>query len=121
MVEGVETLGTSVPERRSLPRTHVSVPLSVYAEERLVLRARTVDLSAAGALLHGTATIEVGQAVRVEITRGASRNPLSLAAEVVRIATPSKRRRQHGVAVRFVEMSELDAAILRSIIEAARR
>ena len=87
----------------------------------MVLRARTVDLSPAGALLHGTATVEVGQSVRVEIPRGASRNPLSLEAEVVRIATPSARRRQHGVAVRFVELNELDAAILRSIIESARR
>ncbi|MEM6993561.1 MAG: PilZ domain-containing protein [Myxococcota bacterium] len=117
MVEGAN----AVQERRRLPRTLVSVPLSVFAGERMLLRARTVDLSPAGALLHGSPIVEVGQEVRVEVPRGASRNPLNLRAEIVRIATPNVHRRQHGVALRFTDINEIDAAILRSIIDRAAR
>lgn len=106
-------------DRRQTLRTLISVPLSVFEGDRVLLRARTVDLSPAGALLHGSPGVTVGQSVRVEVPRGTSRNPLSLRAEVVRIATPSRRRRRHDVALRFVEMSELDATILRTIIAQA--
>ena len=109
-------------ERRSRPRTLVSVPLTVYARDRRVLiRARTVDLSCAGALLHGAGPIRVGQTVVVEVARGDARNPLTLEAEVVRISTPDEHRKQHGVALRFVDISELDETILQGIIAAARR
>ncbi len=112
---------TNVPERRSKPRSLVSVPLSVYATgHRLLLRARTVDLSSAGALVHGAGPIRVGQSVDVEVPRGKARNPLTLRAEVVRISTPSEHRRQHSVAVRFTNVSELDEAIIESIIAAAQ-
>jgi len=111
-----------VPERRSKPRSLVSVPLSMYGRDhRLLLRARTVDLSSAGALVHGAGPIRVGQAVDVEVPRGNARNPLSLRAEVVRISTPSARRRQHSVALRFTEVSPIDEAIIESIIAAAKR
>ena len=109
-------------ERRHAPRTMVSVPLRMYAEDdRLLLNARTVDLSSCGALLHGGGSLVVGQPVRVEISRGPARNPLQLRAEIVRISQPNARRRQHGIAVRFTDVGELDAAILASIITAARR
>ncbi len=117
MVEGANV----IQERRRLPRTLVSVPLSMYAGDRMVMRARTVDLSPAGALLHGSPAVQIGQYVRVEVPRGSSRNPLSLRAEVVRIAVPNVHRRQHGVALRFTEVSEIDAAVLRSIIDRAAR
>jgi len=116
-----ETVEASGPERRQLPRTLVSVPLSVFSGERVVLNARTVDLSPGGALLHGSSPVQVGEQVRVEVARGASRNPLSLAAEIVRIATPTAHRRQHGVALRFTEVSDIDVTILLSIIEQASR
>jgi len=90
------------------------------AEHRLVLRARTIDLSASGVLLHGSGPVRVGQTVAVEVERGAARNPLALRAEVVRIATPSGRRRQHGVALRFLDVNALDEAIIDSIIATAR-
>jgi hypothetical protein len=108
-------------ERRRTNRSMVSVPLRMYGPDaRLLLHARTVDLSPLGALLHGAASIEIGQRVDVEVVRGASRNPLRLRAEVVRVTGPDARRRQHGVAVRFCDVSDLDAAILSSIIEDAK-
>jgi c-di-GMP-binding flagellar brake protein YcgR len=120
MVDGEHGSGS---ERRSKPRTLVSVPLTMYygRDRRLLIRARTVDLSCAGALVHGAGPIRVGQAVDVEVGRGDSRNPLTLKAEVVRISTPDHHRKQHGVALRFVDVSAIDEAILASIIAAARR
>jgi c-di-GMP-binding flagellar brake protein YcgR len=119
MVDGEHGSGS---ERRTKPRTLVSVPLTMYGKDRrLLIRARTVDLSCAGALVHGAGPIRVGQSVEVEVPRGNSRNPLTLKAEVVRISTPDQHRRQHGVALRFVEVSAIDEAILESIIAAARR
>lgn len=109
-------------ERRSKPRTLVSVPLSMYGRDRrLLIRARTVDLSCAGALVHGAGPIRVGQEVEVEVPRGNSRNPLTLKAQVVRISTPDEHRKQHGVALQFIEVSEIDETILKAIIAAARR
>jgi hypothetical protein len=100
----------------------VSVPLRMYADDdRLLLNGRTVDLSTRGALLHGAGQLRVGQPVRIEVSRGASRNPLRLRAEVVRIAEPDAHRRQHGVAVRFTNVSDLDVAVLDTIIRHARR
>lgn len=40
---------------------------------------------------------------------------------MVRISTPDERRKQHGIALRFVDVSEIDETILESIIAAARR
>lgn len=93
----------------------------MYSDDRRVmLRARTVDLSAAGALVHGSGPLHVGQTVAVEVARGQARNPLTLQAEVVRIATPDERRRQHGIALRFVDISSIDEAIIDAIIASAR-
>lgn len=112
----------SEQERRTRPRTLVSVPVTLYGRDRRpLMRARTIDLSCAGALVHGAGPIRVGQVVEVEVPRGDSRNPLTLKAEVVRISTPDEHRRQHGVALRFVEVSEIDEAILESIIAATQR
>lgn len=117
-----ETTFPGERDRRHVPRTIVSVPLRMYAEDdRLLLNGRTVDLSTGGALLHGLCPLQVGQPVRVEVSRGPARNPLKLRAEVVRIAEPDARRRQHGIAVRFTDVSELDATILSSIIARVRK
>jgi hypothetical protein len=101
----------------------VSVPFRLYgkgAERRLLLRARTLDLSTAGALLHGCCSLQVGQPVRLSVVRGTARNPLELDAEVVRIAEPNQRRRHHGVAIRFTNLSPLEETLLKSIIAQAR-
>lgn len=108
-------------ERRRKPRSLVSVPMRVQTRGgRLLMQARTIDLSVAGALVHGSAPLRVGQVVTVEVGRGDARNPLTLQAEVVRITTPDARRRQHGVALRFTDVSKLDEAIIESIIASAR-
>jgi hypothetical protein len=99
----------------------VALPLAIYGRNhRLLLHARTMDLSTTGALLHGSLPLRIGTTVRVEIDRGSVRNPLSLLGQVVRSSEPSERRRQHGVAVRFIELNELDEAVLRSIIADAQ-
>ena len=108
-------------ERRQNPRSLVSVPLRIYAAgRRLLMQARTIDLSVAGALVHGSAPLRVGQTVAVEVERGVARNPLTLQAEVVRIATPNARLKRHGIALRFLGVSPLDEAIIESIIASAR-
>jgi hypothetical protein len=108
-------------DRRLVPRTMVSVAFRMYADDRLLLNARTVDLSTRGALLHGGCSLQPGQSVRVQLSRGPSRNPLELHAEVVRITEPEARRRQHGIAVRFTDVNEIDMKLLSSIIADARR
>jgi c-di-GMP-binding flagellar brake protein YcgR len=110
-------LEEAMQERRRVPRSMVSVPAIIYDDrDRQLLRARTIDLSAFGALLHGGTSIVVGDHVQLEVGRGEAKNPLRLDAEVVRVTTPAASRRQHSIALRFREVSELDAAILRSII-----
>jgi hypothetical protein len=98
------------------------VPFRLYsaAGRRLLLRARTLDLSTAGALLHGTCGARVGEPVSVEVPRGPARNPLRLQAEVVRFADPDVHRRNYGVAVRFVNVSPVDEAVLKTIIADAQ-
>jgi c-di-GMP-binding flagellar brake protein YcgR len=99
----------------------VAVPVTVYDSDRkLVLQARTMDLSTTGALVHGSLKLPVGESVQVEMPRGEARNPLRLDAEVVRITRPQARRRQHGVAVRFTNISPLDETLISSIINQAR-
>jgi c-di-GMP-binding flagellar brake protein YcgR len=95
----------------------VSVPAAIYdGQDRMLLRARTIDLSAFGALLHGATQIRVGDRVNFEVHRGDARNPLRLAAEVVRLTTPDANRRQHSIALRFCDVSAVDATVLKAII-----
>jgi hypothetical protein len=115
-----ETLDDRDRDRRDRQRVTVAVPFSMYAGRRLLLRARTLDLSTAGALLHGTCGVQVGEPVSLEVARGPARNPLRLQAEVVRFSEPDVHRRHTGVAVRFVNLSAVDEAVLRTIIDAAQ-
>jgi PilZ domain-containing protein len=106
-------------DRRRHPRRHVSVQTRVFAEQRLLLSARTLDVSMSGALLHGTARVDLGQTVRVEVSRGGNRNPLVLDAEVVRIETPTPGLRRHVVAVRWLARDPGDAAAIASLVSTA--
>jgi hypothetical protein len=106
-------------ERRQHPRRHVSVQARVFAEQRLLLSARTLDVSMSGALLHGTARVDLGQTVVVEVSRGGNRNPLVLDAEVVRIETPMPGLRRHVVAVRWLAQHPGDAAAIASLVNNA--
>jgi hypothetical protein len=113
----------SLDDRRQRPRVTVSLPLTMYGDGEdgpLLMRAHTVDMSTVGALLHGSTHIEIGRRVRIEVPRGAARNPLWLSAQVVRIAKPEAGRHLHGVAVRFVDLSALDEAVLATIIAEAQ-
>ncbi len=122
----VDANGDSGPDRRGRTRVTVAVAFKLFSERgQLLMGARTLDLSTAGALLHGVCKTEIGQTVRVEISRGAARNPLSLGATVVRLqapapATPHAQPGNHGVAVRFNDLSPIDETVLATIIKNAR-
>lgn len=108
-------------DRRTRPRVMVSVPYQLYgADGQLLLRARTLDLSTHGALLHGSCGLSIGDHVQLELMRGEARNPLKLRAEVVRLAEPAANRRHHGIGVQFQDISALDETILKSVIADAR-
>lgn len=113
-------------DRRGRPRVTVAVPFRLLDDRgRLLLNARTLDLSTAGALLHGVCKAEVGNDVRVEISRGPARNPLALSATVVRLHAPAgesplSASGNHGIAVRFDGVSPIDETVLTGIIRDAR-
>lgn len=104
------------PERRQHRRSALAVQTHVYVDDRLCLRARTLDVSPGGVLVHGAARLDVGQAVRLELARGGQRNPLVLRAEVVRLETPSPGARRHGIALRFVDCGVAERAALSSLL-----
>ena len=106
-------------DRRQHPRRPVSMPTRVFAEQRLLLSARTLDVSMSGALLHGTARVDLGQQVRVEVSRGGNRNPLVLDAEVVRIETPTPGLRRHVVALRWLATDAAGEAAIASLLSRA--
>ncbi|MBK8236711.1 MAG: PilZ domain-containing protein [Nannocystaceae bacterium] len=105
-------------ERRAHPRSPASLATRIWHEERLLLSARTLDISLSGALLHGSVRLDPGEIVRVEVSRGGLRNPLVLRAEVVRIETPSPLLRRHGIAVRWLDADVADHAALASLLRA---
>lgn len=122
----VDTGGDSPQDRRGRPRVTVAVAFKLFDDRgRMLLSARTLDLSTAGALLHGVCKTDIGETVRVEVSRGAARNPLSLEATVVRLQAPAPTSPHalpgnHGVAVRFNELSPIDETVLASLINGAR-
>ncbi len=112
-------------DRRGRPRVTVAVPFRLCDRRgRVLLSARTLDLSTGGALLHGTCSVNVGAEVQVEISRGAARNPLTLTAQIVRLHAPNPSLPaapgNHGVAVRFSNLSAIDETVLAGIIRDAR-
>lgn len=113
-------------DRRGRPRVTVAVPFRLLDDRgRVLLNARTLDLSTGGALLHGVCKADIGADVRVEISRGPARNPLTLEAIVVRVhaptpAGPHATAGNHGIAVRFEGISLIDETVLAGIIRDAR-
>lgn len=112
--------GIAMDDRRVHPRTAVSLPARIFADDRLMLTASTLDVSMSGALLHGHARVGVGERVRVEVPRGGTRNPLVLRAEVVRLEEPSEHQRRHGLALRWVDPGLADVAALASLLRDRR-
>jgi len=106
-------------DRRRRPRIHVSLELKLLApEQHLILVSRTVELSTTGAFVRTSRALPIGSRVRVAFQRGAHRNPLTLDAEVVRVGTADGGR-QIGIAVRFLDVTQLDEALLSEIISRA--
>ena len=122
----VDTGVDSPEDRRGRTRVTVAVAFKLFDDRgRVLLNARTLDLSTAGALLHGVCKSDVGETVRVEVSRGPARNPLSLAATVVRLQAPGTASTElpagsHGIAVRFNDLSPIDETVLASLIQNAR-
>jgi len=122
----VDMSAGSPEDRRVRPRVTVAVAFKLFdARGRMLLHARTLDLSTAGALLHGVCKTDIGETVRVEVSRGAARNPLSLEATVVRLQAPTPARPDalpgnHGIGIRFNDLSPIDETVLASLIKGAR-
>ncbi|MBV1856784.1 MAG: PilZ domain-containing protein [Nannocystaceae bacterium] len=116
----------SPQDRRGRPRVTVAVAFKLFDDRgRMLLNARTLDLSTGGALLHGACKTDIGETVRVEVSRGAARNPLSLEATVVRLqapapASPDALPGNHGIGIRFNDLSPIDETVLASLIKSAR-
>ncbi len=107
-------------ERRTRPRTAVAVELKLHSEQHnLVLLSRTVDISCSGVFVRTSRALPPGSTVRVAFERGTDRNPLTLEAEVVR-AGLADGGRSGGIALRFVEVTDLDEALLNDIIQRSR-
>jgi len=107
-------------ERRRRPRTAVALELKLHSEQHnLVLLSRTVDISCSGAFVRTSRALPAGAAVRVAFERGTQRNPLTLEAEVVR-AGLADGGRSGGIALRFVDLTDLDEALLKEIIDRSR-
>jgi Tfp pilus assembly protein PilZ len=107
-------------ERRTRPRIAVAVELKLHApEHHYMLMSRTVDLSTRGAFVRTNRPLPIGATVTVAFSRGNSRNPLQIDAEVVRSGTTDGGR-QTGIALRFTDLSEMDETMLAELIERSR-
>lgn len=107
-------------ERRSRPRVPLSVELKLHAPSlHFVLLSRTVDISTRGAFVRSNRALPVGAPVTVEFDRGRAKNPLRVAAKVVRVGSVEEGRAA-GIAIRFTEVTDLDEALLDDLIRAVR-
>jgi len=107
-------------ERRQRPRISVAVELKLHApEQRVMMLSRTVDLSSHGAFVRTNRELPIGAAVNIAFQRGPDRNPLKLEAEVVRSGLADEGRLT-GIAIRFKDLTDLDEALIREIINRAK-
>jgi c-di-GMP-binding flagellar brake protein YcgR len=116
----MEMTTDSAAERRRRQRIPVSVELKLHAPDlHFVLLSRTIDMSTQGAFVRSNRPLPVGAEVTVQFERGEARNPLSLKAKVVRVGS-TEEGRSSGIALRFSEITDLDEALLKDIISAAK-
>jgi hypothetical protein len=107
-------------DRRARPRINVAVELKLHApEHHFMLLSRTVDLSSHGAFVRTNRPLPIGANVKVAFHRGKQRNPLTLTAEVVR-AGMADGGRSTGIALRFIDLTELDESLLNELIDRAQ-
>jgi hypothetical protein len=107
-------------ERRARPRSPMSIGIMLHVpSQRVFLPARIVDLSSMGAWVLLSRTVPIGETVSVQFDRGEKRNPLSIEAEVVRVSGIVDGK-PAGLALRFTEATELDEALISTLILQAR-
>jgi hypothetical protein len=107
-------------DRRLRPRSSVAIEIKLHApDHHYMLMSRTIDLSTSGAFVRTNRPLPIGATVTVAFNRGADRNPLMLDAEVVRSGTADGGR-QRGIAVRFLDISDLDEMSLSELIARIR-
>lgn len=101
-------------ERRTRPRALLHIDAELRTA-RTSFAVKTLDLSAHGVFVRTARPLPVGSRVQVSLRRGPQRNPLVLAAEVVRIGTP-REGRAHGLGLRFTDVTAVDEASLRTLL-----
>ena len=107
-------------DRRARTRTTVAVELKLHApDHHFMLLSRTVDLSSQGAFVRTNRPLPVGASVKIAFDRGKQRNPLTLTAEVVR-AGIADGGRSTGIALRFLDLNDLDESLINELIERAQ-
>jgi len=107
-------------DRRARPRISVAIEVKLHApDHHYMLMSRTIDLSTMGAFVRTNRPLPIGALVTVSFNRGNDRNPLMLEAEVVRSGTADGGR-QRGIAIRFVDLSDLDEVLLAELINRSR-
>lgn len=104
-------------ERRTRPRAQVHIDSELRLSTGAPVSVQTLDLSSHGAFVRSARPLPIGAAVRVVLHRGAQRNPLVLDAEVVRVGT-QREGRAPGLGLRFTDLTAIDEASLRSLIDA---
>jgi len=102
-------------ERRARLRAQVHIDAELRASGTS-LAVQTLDLSGHGVFVRTARPLPVGSMVQVVLRRGPQRNPLVLAAEVVRIGTP-REGRAPGLGLRFTGVTAIDEASLQTLIE----
>ncbi len=116
----MDLMSDSTAERRQRMRIPVSVELKLHAPDlHFVLLSRTIDMSTHGAFVRSNRPLPMGAEVTVQLERGEARNPLTLNAKVVRVGNTDEGR-SNGIAIRFTEITDLDEALLKDIISAAK-
>jgi c-di-GMP-binding flagellar brake protein YcgR len=105
------------PERRTRPRAAIHIDSELRSGDAPPLHGQTMDLSSGGVFVRTARHLPLGAGVEVALHRGHQRNPLVLAAEVVRIGTHAEGRAP-GVALRFRGLTPIDEGLLRALIDA---
>ncbi len=114
MVGAVTSEHYAGPERRTRPRAQVNIDAQLRVAGGS-LAVWTLDLSSHGAFVRTARPLPVGSAVHLALRRGAQRNPLMLAAEVVRVGT-QREGRAPGLGLRFTDITAIDEASLHALL-----
>ena len=108
-----------VLDKRNHPRTEISCPITIQADERLI-EGEVRNISLGGLLIHSEAIPDLGKPFKVNIKLPNSVEPVSAVARAVRVHIQSEDNAptSYVVAVRFVDISEDFFDALRQLTEA---